>query len=78
MGDKFQIHSLLGVELPGFFYGKNKEAGVNLYLVTFLNLSFRSQDVPGVRFSGPWLGRLFTHLALERQPEFVGDDDSGL
>ena len=56
----------------GFSTGKNKEDGINHGLVTFLNRSFRSQDVSGLGFSGKVVHAqgLGVHLALEKQPEF--------
>ena len=51
MGDKPQIHSNLTFELGVFLKGKNKEAGINHRLVTFLNRNFRGQDVSSLKFS---------------------------
>ena len=50
-GDQPWSHSPLLSEL-GFLNRKDKEAGVNHCLVTFLNHGFRSQDVSGLSFSG--------------------------
>lgn len=52
VGDKSQIHSNLVFEFGPFLKGKNKEAGVNRLLATFLNHTLGSQDVSGLRLSG--------------------------
>lgn len=54
VGDKPQIHSNLVFELGGFFKGKNKEAGINHRLVTFVNCCFRSPDISGYDSPTRW------------------------